>query len=187
MSFSSILGKIAPELEAGLSLVGGPFGAIGAMAVKGVAAIVAPGKDNASVSDIQAALAGATPDQLLALQKLNDEFKLKTQELKLDVLQLQQQQEATDAADRASARTLAIARGFWPQIILSGVFTLGYFGLLILLLTGGANIQPSVHDILTALLGVMTAGMVQIMNFWFGSSHGSQKKDDALANAALAE
>lgn len=187
MSFASILGKIAPELEAGLTLVGGPFGAIGAMAVKGVAAIVTPGNDSPTTADLQAALAGATPDQLMALQKLNDEFKLKTQELKLDVLKLQSEQEKTDAADRASARTLAIARGFWPQIILSGVFTLGYFGLLILLLTGSANIQPQVHDILTALLGVMTAGMVQIMNFWFGSSHGSQKKDDALASAALTE
>src|SRR5690242_12891216 len=100
MSFSSILAKVAPELEAGLTLVGGPAGAIGAMAVKGVAAIVCHDKPNATVSDIQAALAGATPDQLLALQRLNDEFKLQTQKLNIDVLKLQQEMEATDAGDR---------------------------------------------------------------------------------------
>lgn len=185
MSLGTILGKIAPELEAGLSLAGGPFGAIGAMAVKAVAGVVAPNAVSPTVDELNAALAGATPDQLLQLQKLNNDFKLKTEEMNLHVIQLQQEQEANDVADRKSARDLAKARGFWPQICISAGFLLGYFAIIVLLFTNTVKLDPSLHDVAIALLGVLTAAVPQILNFWFGSTHGSQKKDAAL-QAALA-
>jgi len=91
----------------------------------------------------------------------------------------------TDTADRQSARGLAIAKGFTPQVALSALFVGGYFVLLAQFILGYTHLDPSYKDLLLTLIGVLTAGIPQILNFWFGSSHGSQKKDDALAQAAL--
>lgn len=98
----------------------------------------------------------------------------------------------SDAADRDSARQLAKAKSYAPQVVLSTVFVAGYFSLVFLLVwalfTGAVKMEtvnPAILTIVTSLLGVLTASVVQIMNFWFGSSHGSQKKDDALAQAAM--
>lgn len=190
MSVSSILSKIAPELEAGLALVGGPFGAVGAMAVKGVAAIVCPGKDSASAEDVQAALTGATPDQLLALQKLNDDFKTQTQKLNLDVLKIQAEQEekdsADDTADRGSARDKFGLVKFIPQMVMTSLVTLAVcgitFGIVARMFQGlDATSASMLSTVVTAVIAVF----MQQNNFWFGSTHGSQKKDETLAKAAL--
>lgn len=90
-----------------------------------------------------------------------------------------------DASDRASARQLAIAKNFTPQVTLSALFVGGYFVLLTMFILGYTHLDPTYKDLLLTLIGVLTAGIPQILNFWFGSSHGSQKKDDALAQAAL--
>lgn len=181
MSFTTILSKIAPELEAGLTLAGGPFGGLAAMVLKGVAAIVTPGQPDATLDQVQAALAGATPDQMLALQKFNNDFKLQTQAMNLDVLKLQEELQASDAADRASARAMAVAKGIAPQLIISGAFIAGYFGILICRYMGILHADSTLDGMLQTLLG----GLTLILNFWFGSTHGSQKKDDTLAQAAL--
>lgn len=93
----------------------------------------------------------------------------------------------SDAADRASARQLSIAKNFTPQVTLSALFVGGYFTLLVMFILGYTKVDPAYKDLLLTLIGVLTAGIPQILNFWFGSSHGSQKKDDALAQAALSD
>lgn len=187
MSLGSILGKIAPELEAGLDLVGGPFGAIGALAVKAVSSVVSPDNPDATPETLLASMQTATPDQLIQLQKFNNDFKLQTAQLNLDVLQLKEEQDASDAADRQSARNMATVRGFWPQVCISAGFLLGYFSLLVIMLLGIINVPDKYHDLVVALFGVITAAVPQILNFWFGSTHGSQKKDRALTQAALSD
>ena len=181
MSFTSILSKIAPELEAGLAMTG-PFGAVAAMALKAVGAVVTPGDGNPTLDSVQAALAGATPEQMLQLQQANDQFKLDTQKLNIDVLKIQEELAASDAADRASARAMAVAKGIAPQLLISAVFITGYFGILISRYMGWLHADSTLDQMMQTLLG----GIMLILNFWFGSSHGSQKKDDTLAQAALA-
>lgn len=53
------------------------------------------------------------------------------------------------------------------QIILSAIFLAGYFTVLVLFLMGYVLTPPSWKDALTALLGVITAGVMTILNFWF--------------------
>lgn len=93
----------------------------------------------------------------------------------------------SDASDRQSARLLATAKGFWPQIGISLVFLGGYFVLMGCITTGFVNIPAPYHDLAVTLIGVLTAGVPQILNFWLGSTHGSQKKDAALTQAALSD
>lgn len=92
----------------------------------------------------------------------------------------------SDAADRASARQLAEQRGFTPQVVITALLFIMLAGTLGCLVFDLAKVNPdwkeTVHDLVTA----MTNGFLLILNFWFGSTHGSQKKDAALAQAANA-
>ena len=58
----------------------------------------------------------------------------------------------------------------FAQIGLSVVFLLGYFAVLILFITGQVKTPPDWKEALIALLGVITAGVGGILNFWFSRS-----------------
>lgn len=172
MSFDwkSLLGQVAPTLA---TIAGGP---LAGMAVKALSTSLL-GHPNGSEADISAALVNATPEQLLALKQADNDFKVKMGELGIEPDKL-------DVEDRSSARDLAKVRGILPQVALSAIFVLGYFGILTALMMGGAKIPAELHDVLIALLATLSAGVIQVLNFWFGSTHGSQNKDAALANIA---
>jgi len=59
-------------------------------------------------------------------------------------------------------RVVAIA-----QIILSAVFLIGYFAMLYLFITGNVATPLDWKDTLAALLSVLTAGVLLILNYWF--------------------
>lgn len=59
-------------------------------------------------------------------------------------------------------RVVAIA-----QIILSAVFLVGYFAMLYLFITGNVATPLDWKDTLAALLSVLTAGVLLILNYWF--------------------
>lgn len=82
-----------------------------------------------------------------------------------------------DVADRQSARQLAMTKGFWPQIMLTLVFNAGYFTIMYVLFTRVLDMPPAQSALVSSFLGVLTGQVLQQGNFWFGSSHGSQKKD----------
>jgi hypothetical protein len=58
----------------------------------------------------------------------------------------------------------------FAQIFLSVVFLVGYFVLLGIFLLGLIRTPAEWKDALTALLGVLTAGVGTIMGFWFSRS-----------------
>ncbi len=154
-NWKKTLSAIAPSLATAL---GGPL----AGAAVGVISKALLGKDSATAAEIAAAVAGATPEQLIDLQNADNEFQLRTKEL--------------DIQDRQSARKLAIDTGILPQIILSSIYTVGYFCLMFMLINGDVSIPEDISGMVMALIGVMTAAQAQIMNFWFGSSSGSKEK-----------
>jgi Zn-dependent protease with chaperone function len=62
----------------------------------------------------------------------------------------------------SSDKTIATA-----QVGLSAVFLAGYFLMLALFLLGEIHTPPEWRDQLGILLGVLTAGVMLILNFWF--------------------
>jgi len=64
-----------------------------------------------------------------------------------------------------SDRTVAIA-----QVGLSALFLAGYFAMLALFLLGAIRTPPEWRDQLGILLGVLTAGVMLILQFWFSRS-----------------
>jgi hypothetical protein len=168
MSLKEILAKIAPTLGAAL---GGPLGG----AAGTVVSRILLGKEKSAEAEMENAIYNATPEQILALKKADQEFAAQMQQLEIDVFKL-------EVTDRASARQM-YAVNYWPQIILSAIFVLGYFGVLIPILFGkvAASVTPEWQGVLNTILGVLTASVPTILAFWFGSSFGSREKTAALA------
>jgi len=125
---------------------------------------------------LEAAVAAGDPDVLYKLKTAEIEFK---KELKR--LGIEEQRIAME--DRKSARSLAIAKGTRPQIILSTIYTAGYIACLYALFSGNVEIGASVKDTANQLVGIMSAAQLMIMQFWFGSSAGSKAKDQAKIEA----
>jgi Zn-dependent protease with chaperone function len=56
------------------------------------------------------------------------------------------------------------------QVVLSCLFLGGYFAMLALFLLGHIKTPPEWKDQLGILIGVLTAGVMMILQFWFSRS-----------------
>jgi hypothetical protein len=154
------LKMIAPTLA---TAIGGPFGA---MAYGVVAKVM-----NISPEDAQQTLETGklTAEQIAAVQLAEVELKARAQELGLDFAKVA-------ADDRKSAREMqSTTRSFMPPV-LGLIVTLGFFGILGGLMFGVVKTS----DALMLMLGSLGTAWTGIVAFYFGSSAGSQAKDDLL-------
>lgn len=155
--WKDIVKQFAPKLGAAL---GGPMAGIATKFIAGKLL----NNENASDKELDLAIAGASPKVLANLRKAEKDFEK-------EILSLQ-------VEDRKSAREMYTAsKNKNPQIILSVVYTLGYFGVLFGLMTDGLTIPIDHKDLFLILFGILTAAQTQILNFWFGSSSGSKDKN----------
>lgn len=162
MDWKAIVKTVAPVIGTAL---GGP---LGGAATKFLAGALL-GNEGASEQDVADAVLGASPGKLVELKKLDLDFKARMRELDIDVFKL-------EVSDKASARDLA-KFNMWPHMILSALYTAGYFWVLYVLLTGQIVIAPDAKDVFNQIIGILSAAQVTIMAFWFGSSYGSKMKD----------
>ena len=123
------------------------------------------------------ALETATPEQLQALKAEDHAFSLRMKELGV--------QEVTELAridldDRKSARDREIKAGdSWTPRILAAVFVVGWFVIQWYLLR---HIIPTeMREIIMRTLGTLDMVLGLIVGYYFGSSHGSDKKNDLIA------
>ena len=151
---------IAPTIA---TAVGGPFGT---MAYGLIAHELGVSPEEAK-STIEAGK--LTADQIASVQLAEVQIKAKAQELNLDFAQLV-------VADRKSAREMqAQTRSYIPAILAIAV-TIGFFGILIGMMT--ETFKTS--DALMLMLGSLGTAWTGIIAFYFGSSAGSQAKDDLI-------
>jgi hypothetical protein len=64
---------------------------------------------------------------------------------------------------------------------LSLIVTIGYFSILVGMMTGFLVIMDS--QALLIMLGSLSTGWGMVMAYWFGTTSGSQNKNDLLAKA----
>ena len=167
MKWKSIVKTIAPVLGTAL---GGPFGGMAAKAIG--AAILGPESKDLPLPDLEAQIEKAIADDknaLLALKKADQEFEKEMKTLGVDIKKI-------DAEDRASARQMATQTTLRPQIILASIYVLAFAGILFIVFAGHVQLEGSQADMANVLLGMLSFGLAQIMNFFFGSSSGSKEK-----------
>lgn len=165
MDWKGIVKTVAPALGTAL---GGPMAG---MAIREIGNRWL-GKEQAGSEEIEQAVLNASPDQLAELRKIDADFKLRLRELDIDL-------ERLEVEDRKSARQL-FSVNVWPQILLSGVFGVGYFAVLYLFMAQDVTVDDTLRDAFNIVLGVLTAAISSILNFWFGSSLGSKEKTQRL-------
>lgn len=166
ISLKGILGTVAPIIASALP---GPLGGIAKKVVTDLLGL----KEGSTQDEIEKALAVANPDVLLKLKQLDADFATKMKQLDIDLEKLEYE-------DVASARAMQIQTKAWLPPTLAIIVTVGFFtawGMLIFRTFPGTNTEA-----LMILLGALSTGWGQILQFYFGSSHSSQKKDETISN-----
>jgi len=163
---------IAPTLATGLATTAG--GPVAGLAVNYLSQALL-GKDGGAPEELQAALADANPDQLLALKQADQAFAVKLRELDIDL-------EKIHAGDRDSARQREIAVKDWTPALLAFFVTAGFFGVLGYMLAYGAPEKGG--EALLVMLGSLGAAFGAVVAYYFGSSAGSERKNALMDKLA---
>jgi len=160
----SFLAKLLPTIG---NLLGGPLGGAAVEAVG-----KALGMSDATADKVQRALTSGnlTAEQIAALQAADMQLKTRMAELGIDA-------EKLAAEDRNNARDMQTTTGSWVPSALACSVTVGYFAILIGLMSHRLELGNS--EGLTLLLGSLTTAWGSIVAFYYGASHfpqGGEKK-----------
>ncbi|MCA3704237.1 MAG: hypothetical protein INF12_14540 [Methylobacterium sp.] len=167
-NWRSVIGTVAPTIATAL---GGP---LAGLAVKAIGGALGLG-EGASEADIEARIAGATPADLLALKKADQEFAVKMRELDVDL-------ERIAAGDRDSARLMQRETKSWAPGILASVVVSGFIVSSIAVLGGWVEglKDPLIAALVGSVIGNITAATMLVLNFYFGTSASSRAKDETI-------
>jgi hypothetical protein len=161
----NLVRTVAPSIA---SAVGGP---LAGMATRAISEALL-GKPDGTEQELENAVASATPEQLLALKKAEQEFAVKMRELDIDL-------ERISNEDRDSARNREVSLRDWTPRVLAGLITVGYFGVLFWMLRFGLPSTGS-SEALLVMLGALGTAWGGVVAYYFGSSAGSKEKTEAM-------
>jgi len=160
----NLVKTVAPSLA---TAVGGPLAGMATRAISDALL----GKPDGTEDELIDAAAKATPEQLLALKKAEQDFAVRMRELEIDLQRI-------DAADRSSAREREVKTGDWTPRVLAAAVTLGFFGVLGYMIAYGLPAQGG--EALLVMLGTLGTAWGAIVSYYFGSSAGSKEKTEAM-------
>jgi hypothetical protein len=162
--WKNIVGAVAPTIA---TILGGPVAgtAVGALST----ALL--GRPDGSEAEIAAAVSTATPEVLAKIKQADAELKTALANAGVRI-------EEIAAQDRANARAREIQTKDPTTRRLAILYTLIYFA--VLWAVWQFEVPDSMHDTLNVLIGVLTAAQAAIMNYYFGSSSGSDSKTQIL-------
>ena len=158
------LKQIAPTIA---TAMGGP---LAGMAVSAISKAI--GVDEKDVGDL-IANNKLTADQIAQVKIAEIELQKQANELGLNFEKL-----AVD--DRKSARDMQAAIRSKVPPTLAAIVTLGFFGILVMMLLGKVD---SNNPAILMMLGSLGTAWTGIIAYYFGSSAGSQAKTDLLSKA----
>lgn len=168
MYWKKIISTVAPWIGTAL---GGP---LGGMAVE--AAANALGLSEKTVDAVKTAIAGATPEQMLALKQADQTFALQMQKLGYENIE---KLAALAVENTKDARNMQIVTRSPVPAILAVLITIGFFGILIGMMAGW--LKTADNQALLIMLGALGAAWGAVVNYYFGSSAESGRKNDLLA------
>ena len=160
----AIVAKVAPAVGAALGV---PFGGLAGKMIQD-----ALGLDNeeAVITALQ-----TDPNALLALKQAELKMQEFMREADIREMDLERQ-------DTADARGMARVTGVRPQVAFTVIVLLGVLMTLYGLAMGQVDTQGASKDIVYLIVGGLMATLSTQMQFWFGTSLGSSKKTDLLAD-----
>ena len=155
------LAKVAPTVA---NMLGGPLAGM-AVTMATQALGIEP-----SEKAIEDAIATGDPNILLKLKQVESDVKVKLKELDIKELESHQQ-------DRDSAREREAKVGGYTTSILAFVIIVTFFAIIAYVLVVGLNATPAVASMIGMLVGMVSSKAEQVVNYYFGSSAGSRRKN----------
>ena len=156
---------LAPTVASALL---GPMGGVAISAIGSILGV--PEATSQKLSDAISA-GQLTPEQVGKIKELEMTLRAAEQERGFKYSEL-------EFKDTAGAREMQIATRSWVPPALALIVTVGFFGILIFMVTN-SNYKPT--EALLVMLGSLGTAWSGIIGFYFGSSQGSQNKDQLLA------
>lgn len=171
---NDILKKVLPTIA---TVLGGPLAGLAVEVIGGALGMSEPTKDRVIELLSNTQLSG---DQVAALKVAENSLKLRLRELDIKVEELDVRREEIAKDDRVSARTL-FQQGFKLIGWLSVLTIIGFFVIVYYMLTedlsGMSNEQILLYG---TMLGYLASNTQQVYNYFFGTSAGSDKKNEML-------
>jgi hypothetical protein len=172
-----VVAKLAPTIA---SVIGGPLAGGAVTALESVFGITVP--PNTSIDDRQnavaAAISGATPEQLSAMRKADQDYAARMAEAGFKNVETLA---SLSVQDRESARQMQISTKSFTAPFLALFVTLGFFGVLALMMF--YPLPTATHDALMLMLGSLGTAWTGVIAYYFGSSAGSDRKTELLAQS----
>jgi hypothetical protein len=171
MDWQALLRTVAPWIG---TAIGGP---LGGMAVEAVANAL--GVSEKTQDAVKQALSGATPEQMLALKKADQDFALQMQALGFKQIS---DLEAIAAGDRKSAREMQVANKSTVPALLTWLLV----GAFILTMTALFTITVPLEnrEVLVYMVGQLSGFAAAAVAFWLGTTRQSENKTNLLAKQA---
>jgi hypothetical protein len=163
--------RTAPKIAAEL---GGP---LAGAAVAAIARAIF-GKDDAPEEELADAVANATAEQLIALKRAENEFRLAIRNAALEERRI-------ESGDRASARERQAKMRDWTPSVLGALIIAGFFITLAAMLA--KRLPAGTETEFSIMLGALATMTAAVVNYFFGSSAGSREKTMLLSGAKKTE
>lgn len=165
-NWKNIIGSVAPALATAL---GGPLAGIATKAI----ADKLLGNPGASQEEVETAIQGMKPEDLVKLKQIDMEFK--TQLLNAGI-----KLEELSVADRDSARKREMETKDHTNRILAFTVVGSFLAMVGATLLGYAKVESVLAG---TLVGYLSAKCEQVLAYYFGSSRGSEQKTELLARS----
>lgn len=165
----STIGAVAPAIATAL---GGPLAGLAVGAIANVFGLGA----GATNEQISAAVAGATPADMLALKKADQDFAIKMEEIGVSL-------EDIAFKDRQSARDRAKAMNdYTPQLV--GVLVLGVWAVINFQLLNLESRPVIAPELVGRILGMVDSATVMFLAWLYGTNRSSAAKDATISKLA---
>lgn len=160
--FTDVLKTLAPTIA---TVLGGP---LAGMAVEALGSAL--GVSDATQEKVLSIFESGrmTSDQVAQVKVAELALVAKLKELDIDL-------ERIHAGDRASARVMQSSVKSTLPGFLAILITAGFFGILVGMLTG--DLKTANSEALLIMLGALAAAWGGVVNFYYGSSRGSEEKN----------
>lgn len=170
MDWMKILKTAAPWIATAIT---GPLGGIAIdMATSAL------GVSEKTIEGLKNAVAGVTPEQMLALKKADQDFQMHMEELGIKKLT---DLEKIAADDRDSARKMQMANKSPMPAVLTSALGVAFIACLFCLF--GVEIPTGNKDVLVYMTGQLAGAFGVALAFWFGTTRSSNDKTELLAKA----